>query len=66
MLRELELNKSSIAKEACSFLKKRTKRLLSFDAIPNIEALVSTFPQAQAQGLLVLFFRKEHASFRSC
>jgi hypothetical protein len=42
-----------------SFLKKRTKRLLLFDAIHDVSAMAWNYAQAQRQSLLVLFFRKE-------
>jgi hypothetical protein len=41
-----------------SFLKKRTKRLLSFDAIPNISVMASTFPRAQEQKSFGSFLQK--------
>jgi hypothetical protein len=41
-----------------SFLKKRTKRLLSFDAIPNIADMAPTFPHAQEQKSFGSFLQK--------
>jgi hypothetical protein len=52
-------------KEARSFLKKRTKRLLSFDAIPNISVMASTFLQAQEQESFGSFLQKRTFFFNN-
>jgi hypothetical protein len=45
-------------KQSGSFLKKRTKRLLFFDAIPSTLDMASTFPQAQEQKSFGFFLQK--------
>jgi hypothetical protein len=46
------------ARTGRSFLKKRTKKTLIRDAVPNLSAMASTLPQAQAQKSFGSFLQK--------